>query len=116
MSKKKDSREAVRVPLDLTVGHGEDGNYFFDVAQNLSKGGVFIKTEKPLPVGSSIDVSFTVPRSRKKIVVKGSVMWCQEAVKGRANVIAGMGVQFLDFEGKSKESLEDYLKSKGLTK
>lgn len=109
-SKKDDSgREAQRVPIQLLVDYKADGNYLFDFCKDLGSGGVFIQTKKPLPTGSNIDLTFTIPDSKETLSTTGTVIWVQGDVTNRKDLTPGMGVQFSGFSGVQREKLEDFL-------
>jgi uncharacterized protein (TIGR02266 family) len=70
---------------------------------NISRTGVFIKTSSPLPVGSKVDLKFTV------------VMDGIETIEGEGEVVrvesnpAGMGVVFRKLESYSQRLVEQLL-------
>jgi Tfp pilus assembly protein PilZ len=58
---------------------------------NLSRYGVFVKTETRLPVGASVELSIELASSDEPVLVKGEVRWLSEEPGN-----AGMGVQFYE--------------------
>ena len=50
-----DRREAPRQPIELKVEYKRLNTFFADYTKNISKGGTFIKTNRPLPVGTAVD-------------------------------------------------------------
>ena len=102
----KEDRSGQRVPIQLLVDYRSDGHYLFDFCRDLGTGGVFIQTEKPLTLGSSIDLTFTIPDSKETLSTKGTVIWVQ-SVEGSEN--PGMGVQFSGFSGEQRKLLERFV-------
>src|SRR6516164_2182390 len=49
---KTDGRTHPRAPIELKVDYKKLNSFFADYTRNISKGGTFIKTRKPLPVGT----------------------------------------------------------------
>jgi uncharacterized protein (TIGR02266 family) len=94
-----------RVPIQLLVDYKSDGNYLFDFCKDLGTGGVFIQTNKPLPSGSAIDLTFTIPDSKETLITKGTVIWVQDVVPTRKDLVPGMGVQFRGFSGDQRRLL-----------
>ena len=47
-----DRRREARAPIELKVEYKRLNTFFYDYTKNISKGGTFIKTEKPLDVGT----------------------------------------------------------------
>jgi|LauGreDrversion4_2_1035121.scaffolds.fasta_scaffold02529_2 type IV pilus assembly protein PilZ len=98
-----------RVPIQLLVDYRADGSYLFDFCRDLGTGGVFIQTSKPLPTGSTIDLTFTIPDSKETLNTKGTVIWAQQPVGGRKDLVPGMGVQFSGFSGEQRRLLEGFV-------
>ncbi len=104
-----EDRSGRRVPIQLLVDYKSDGNYLFDFCKDLGTGGVFIQTTKPLPTGSAIDLTFTIPDSKETLITKGTVIWVQTPVADRKDLVPGMGVQFKGFSGEQRKLLEDFV-------
>ena len=104
-----DDRSGQRVPIQLLVDYKADGHYLFDFCRDLGTGGVFIQTPRPLPTGSDIDLTFTIPDSKETLSTKGTVIWAQAPVTGRKDLVPGMGVQFSGFTGEQRRVLEEFV-------
>ena len=104
-----DDRSGHRVPIQLLVDYKAGGNYLFDFCFDLGTGGVFIQTEKPQKVGSEIQLTFTIPDSKETLKAQGTVIWFQDKVKGRPDLVPGMGVQFKGFTSKQRHVLESFV-------
>ena len=104
-----EDRSGRRVPIQLLVDYKADGNYLFDFCKDLGTGGVFIQTTKPLPMGALIDLTFTIPDSKETLMTKGTVIWVQDPVIGRKDLMPGMGVQFKGFSGDQRRLLEEFV-------
>jgi uncharacterized protein (TIGR02266 family) len=104
-----EGRSGRRIPIQLLVDYKSDGNYLFDFCRDLGTGGVFIQTTKPLPTGSAIDLTFTIPDSKETLNAKGTVIWVQGQVN-KSEATAGMGVQFAAFSNDQRKLLEAFVK------
>lgn len=105
----KEGRSGRRIPIQLLVDYKSGGSYLFDFCKDLGTGGVFIQTDKPLPTGTTIDLTFTIPDSKETLVTKGTVIWVQSPVSDREDLVAGMGVQFSGFSGEQRRILENFV-------
>ena len=105
----KESRDDHRVPIQLLVDYKADGSYLFDFCKDLGTGGIFIETAAPLPQGSDIDLTFTIPDSKETLNTKGQVIWVQNVISGRKDLTPGMGVQFSKFGSGDRKLLEDFV-------
>jgi uncharacterized protein (TIGR02266 family) len=84
-------RRQPRLPIKLEVEYRTAGAFLVSYSVNLSKGGIFIETETPLPVGAQIDLQFEVPGAGA-LQVSGVVAWARQgAFDGLPD---GMGIQF----------------------
>ncbi len=108
--------EGERIPIQLLVDYKADGSYLFDFCKDLGAGGVFIETGAPRPLGSTLELTFTIPDSKETITTSGRVIWVQEAVAGRKNLTPGMGVQFEGMAGELRKSLVDFVKRYSIRK
>jgi type IV pilus assembly protein PilZ len=81
-------REHARAPIELRVEYKKLNSFFADYTRNISKGGTFIRTKKPLPIGTRFLFRLTLPSRAAPFSVSGVVMRV-EAGDG-----AGMGIRF----------------------
>ncbi len=107
VSSKEDRFSGRRIGVDLLVSYRSKGNYLFDFCRNLGSGGIFLKTEEPLTPGEELELTFTIPNSSEVILTKGQVMWAQQNVKNRPELIPGMGVQFVGCTETDRKKLDD---------
>ncbi len=83
-------RQFVRAPIELKVDYKKLNSFFADYTKNISKGGTFIKTKKPLPIGTRFLFKLTVPQREAPFELLGEVVWS----KGDAEE-PGMGIRFI---------------------
>ena len=84
-------------------------DFFKSYVANLGEGGLFINTTKNLPVGSLLDLEFTLPDSNQAINTKGKVVWTRPQDMSTEKMPPGMGIQFIDMNPEDKELLKYYL-------
>jgi len=99
-----------RIPIQLLVDYKCDGHYLFDFCRDLGSGGVFIETLSPQNHGTNLDLTFTIPDSKETLRTSGKVIWVQSPVKGRPDLIPGMGVQFEAFNNEQRTILEEFVR------
>jgi uncharacterized protein (TIGR02266 family) len=80
---------------------------------NLSEGGVFIKSDRPLPLDAEVDLILTLPTG---IPVKavGRVVWNHDLAKEAPHGSRGAGVRFVDMPDSDRALLRDYVASLGV--
>jgi type IV pilus assembly protein PilZ len=87
-----DRRRAPREPIRLRVDYQRMNAFFADYTKNISKGGTFIKTARPLPIGTRFLFALSVPALSEPVQITGEVQWISPAAAGSE---AGMGIRFL---------------------
>lgn len=104
-----------RIPIQLRIDPSTLGVFFDSEIMNLSKGGVFIRTDLPLPPGSKVDFAFTLPTSGSIVHAEGMVVWTRKrGMKPMSSLPhhpPGMGVQFLKLEPEDVEAILNEIES-----
>src|SRR3954462_2577269 len=103
-----DQRRGQRAPLRLRVDYERMNSFFADYTKNLSKGGTFIKTARPLEIGARCHFSFTLPALSDPLVLDGEVTWQLTADAARARrEDPGMGVRFVFKDAGAQREFEE---------
>ena len=98
-----DRRRGERAPIELRVEYRRLNTFFADYTKNISRGGSFIGTEKPLPVGTEFVFALGVPGLAEPIRLRGKVIWVTSVVEATRANPAGMGIEFQYDEGERRE-------------
>ena len=107
-----ENREHGRAPIELKVDYKKMNSFFADYTKNISKGGTFIKTKKPLPIGTRFLFKLTIPHRDQPFELLGEVVWSKAEADD-----PGMGIRFIysnerqrsDFEGVVEKLMADSL-------
>jgi uncharacterized protein (TIGR02266 family) len=100
-----DRRIETRQTVNLDFKSVDD--FINEYVANISRSGVFIKSEEPLPVGTRVTLKFTViMNDLETIEGVGEVVRTIEKAPG---VQAGMGVVFISLTGYSRQLIERIL-------
>lgn len=83
---------APRIEVMLVMGIESDSNFYAGFTENLSECGVFVATRTTLEVGSTVDISITLPE-QPPIRARGTVRWLRPYTEW-SDLPAGMGVRF----------------------
>ncbi|MBE2249317.1 MAG: TIGR02266 family protein [Myxococcus sp.] len=110
-AKPEPKRQSPRVRMQAQVDFESDDNFFNGFSANISDGGVFIATVNVLPLGTSVDVGFTLPTG-ERIECKGVVRWVREIDDKQPDVFPGMGVQFVDLEARGAKAIENFIQQR----
>ena len=86
-------RRAVRKPIRLMVEYESTEDFLVDYTANISVGGMFIVTDRPLPKGTLLRMSFRLPGGEETIEATGQVRWAVQPSSSEP-MRPGMGVSF----------------------
>lgn len=101
----EDRREHARELIELKVEYRRLNAFFADYARNISKGGTFIATEKPLPIGTEFLFKLFIPTLDRPLELRGKVKWIAETPGARSKE-PGMGIRFLYENQRQREVME----------
>jgi len=87
-------RQHERIPVTLKVSYPSKGDLQRDIVTDISPGGLFVRTSKPLPIGTEIDLEVVVADEDPPISVRGKVVWVRSLQEKE-----GMGIQFTGIMG-----------------
>ena len=100
-SDSSERRAAERAAITLRVDYKRLNTFFADYTKNISKGGTFIRTSKPLEVGTEFVFVLSFPSAEGQLKLRGEVMWVVSDDQASPDNPAGMGIRFL-FENDSE--------------
>jgi len=89
-----DRRRAMRAPIELKVEYKRLNTFFADYTKNISRGGTFIATERPLKMGTEFIFALEVPGLKEPLRLNGRVIWTTEPENATKANPPGMGIEF----------------------
>jgi type IV pilus assembly protein PilZ len=102
---KDESRYKSRLSIEEEVQvHCDDWDQFrVEYAENISEGGVFIKTEKPLSPGTQFRLELKV--AGEKLKADAQVIWTKE-FPNEPERSSGMGARFINLSEKDRKRIQ----------
>jgi len=97
-----------RHPVTLAVRFRTARDFVVEHATNISRGGIFIRTDDPPPMDAAVQVELTLPDDPAPVSTRGIVVHRQLAVGGKT---PGVGVQFVDASDAFRERIDRYMES-----
>src|SRR5690606_22140098 len=89
-----DRRRDERAVIELKVEYKRLNTFFADYTKNISRGGTFIGTSKPLPIGTEFIFALGVPNLPEPLKLRGKVMWTTAPEDASPANPSGMGIEF----------------------
>ena len=105
----QDKRAGERTPVGLAVrlSYGTLDEFVERFAVNLSRGGVFIRTREPKPVGTRLALELRLQGGETVLKAHGVVRWIQaESATAQPPTAPGMGVQFTELDAAARALVE----------
>ena len=96
-------RQAERIPLEMWVEETTDNERYFRRAGNLSRGGLRLEHTIPLPQGTVVNLTFTLPGDSIPVEVSGEIV----SSPGPSDLV--MGVKFLGVSEAARTQIDSYL-------
>ncbi len=103
--RREHERHAKRIEVGAQTGH----QFFTGFTEDISAGGLFISTYETLPLGSILQVSFSVPGVDHTFETRAEVRWVREYDETNPVMHPGMGVRFLEIKGREEQFLNKLL-------
>ena len=97
-------RSFPRHPIEVDIGFFSESNFYAGLTQDISEGGLFVATRQVLPVGTEVNVTFTLPGVRE-IRADGIVAWQRDPLHGDP----GMGIQFNHLEAEDRALIQRFV-------
>ena len=91
----EDRRSAARAPIELKVEYKRLNSFFADYTKNISRGGTFIRTKKPLDIGTEFVFKLVVPQLPVPLELRGKVQWIVAPDDAEPGRDPGMGIGFI---------------------
>lgn len=98
--RRSDRRYDRRLPIDIAF----EGQSFSTHTRNISLGGVFVVSERALPFGAKVKLTFRVPTQTEITEVTGQVRWVEQ----EEGVVRGLGIQFEGLRARDVWALNKY--------
>ena len=104
-------RREQRAPIELKIEYKRLNTFFYDYTKNISKGGTFIKTDKPLDIGTVFLFRLQIPAQAAPLAFRGEVRWVIREGEPPPPGISpdyglGMGIRFVYDNAEQRIALE----------
>ena len=101
--RRKSERENIKIPVDYSAVDA----FFSEFTTNINEGGMFVETENPAPIDSTVQMQIRLPDLRQPIKLGGRVAWISD---GKGEAPPGMGIEFQDLTDQVRETINDLVR------
>ncbi len=96
-----------RVEMEVDIGLHSATQFYAGLSNDISEGGIFVSTVKPMPVGSQLSITFVLPGGHT-VSTRGRVAWLSSPRDDDGR--PGMGVRFERLEDEHRHAIEKFLR------
>jgi uncharacterized protein (TIGR02266 family) len=106
-----DQRGYPRLPVEIDITLESDSQFYAGFSENLSEGGIFVATHALRPVGTRLDVAFTLPGVKEPLRVEGDVCWLRIHSE-TSDLPPGMGLRFVSLTSHDAEVVRAFCRQR----
>lgn len=104
----KPNPRAPRLEYELPVAYRTVSGFVTDWAVNISRGGLFINTQKPLAVGTPVRLIVSLPGTDFPFDLTGRVTRINES-HSAPNQVPGMAIEFVNVDDEKRSRIEEFV-------
>jgi type IV pilus assembly protein PilZ len=93
-------------PVRIEILFKEYGSFIRVYMPNIVNGGLFIRTDNPLPLDSPVLLRMRLPEETADIEVNGRVVWSFNKGSKKAFLPKGMGIQFVNMPAEYAQKIK----------
>lgn len=98
-----------RVQISTTVSLSSTAT-FFGQSENLSVSGIYVVIPASLPVGSLVDLLFSLSTANRAIETTGEIRWARELDGDHPRW--GYGIEFLRLDDTDRDLIEEFVQQR----
>ena len=102
-------RNSPRADIVVRVNYQTVDSLFSEFARNINDGGLFVETDTPQPIGTSVELEFKLPGADRPIEVIGNVVRSIESDQATPDGVAGMGIEFENLDSDVREQINEII-------
>ncbi len=105
-----DRRKYTRISVMIAdiIGESKGQTLKFEKTRNISRGGLFIQTEHPLPLGQTFTLDFFLSEIKTHVRCRAEVMWSRPPSPSETRE-SGMGIRFLDLDEAIRNKIDEWI-------
>ena len=101
-------RRARRVGVTVRIDYATVDEMFSEFTRDINEGGLFIETEDPLALGTTVDLQFLLPGSSDPIKAAAEIVRLSDGSDGEP---VGMAVEFDSLPADARKRINELIRS-----
>ncbi len=103
-----DRRKSKRAVTKIEILFKELASFIKVYMLDVSNGGVFIKTDTPLPLDTPVFLRLKLPGDDEYLEIQGRVVW-NNPTRRKNSFPRGMGIQFIEMSDQHAERIKSFV-------
>jgi type IV pilus assembly protein PilZ len=104
-------RRTGRFDVTWQVDCETEDTFLYAYITNISEMGIFVKTDKPLSIGTQLVLRFSPPGAQETFVLNGIVQWINPVRPLGENLNPGMGIRFQSLSPADREQIVEAVRT-----
>jgi len=104
-----EGRRERRIQKALSLAFKDRSAFIKAYSVNISSGGLFVRTRKPLPKGERFVLKLQLPDLSEPLKIQSEVAWVREAEGESGGEASGMGIRFVEMSPEERGVLNNYV-------
>jgi uncharacterized protein (TIGR02266 family) len=101
----EEHRASKRISIEVELHLASESHFFSGLSGDISEGGVFVSTYRPLARGSLVDLEFSLPGADEPLHARGEVRWHRDATP---DLPPGVGISFDELSDENRKLIHRF--------
>ena len=102
-------RASPRAEFVVRVNYQTVDSLFSEFARNINDGGIFVETDTPQPIGTSVELEFKLPGADQPIEVIGNVVRSVSTDQVDSDGVSGMAIEFENLDSDIRQQINEII-------
>lgn len=100
----------VRIWIEMQVEGYRGSEKLYGQSENISIGGIYVKSENEFPPGSLINLSFTLPDQEEKLNIGSRLLRVEKLPPAEGKTVFGLAFQFINLLANERRQISDFIR------
>ena len=100
----------VRIWIEMHVEGYRGSEKLFGQSENISIGGIYVKSENEFPPGSLITLSFTLPDQEETLKIGSRLLRVEKLPPAEGKTVYGLAFQYVNLLANERRLISDYIR------
>ncbi len=99
----------IRIWVEIEIEGFRDGEKFYGQSDNISIGGIYVKSDKEFPLSTSVNLRFSLPGQESVFAIRSQVLRTEKLPVTIGKFRFGLGFHFLDVSPQESRQIQTFV-------